>query len=197
MKFIRLIALGILRFFERADEGRSLNENEQNRAPISYGIITLCLCSFVALSGCVINFKNPLPATKGVIHVDTHYEYPGKNEFSTYDKFYKKEVAPGRYAQAKDATLDEGQQLLVLNKAFVVRFYQMPDTFYHWNAANQQVLGAQPQFIRISADTLDKTVYWSGSLDSLHPAGHHLKELVEYVDSIVKSTDAYKDLPSN
>ena len=176
----------------------SLNEKAQNRAPISYGIRQICiLCSLVVLvSGCVINFKNPIPQTKGIIHVDTHYQYPGKNEFSTYDKFYKKEVSAGRYAQAKDAELDPSQQLLVLNKALIYHFFDMPDTFYHWNASNQRISGTEPQFIRISADTLDRTVYWSGSLDSLHPAGHRLKDLVEYVDSIVKSTDAYKSLPN-
>jgi len=145
----------------------------------------------LTLAGCVVNFKNPVPITKGIIHVDTHYLYPGRNEFSTYDKFYKKEVAPGRFAETKDIQLDPGQQLLVLNKAFVLHFYDMPDSFFH--AGHYPDV---PQFIRISADTLDKTIHWTGSLDSLHPEGHHLQELVEYVDSIVKSTDAYQALPA-
>jgi hypothetical protein len=140
----------------------------------------------------VVNFKSERPKTMGIIHVDTHYLYPGRNEFSTYDKFYKKEIAPGRFAETKDIQLDPGQQLLVLNKAFVLHFYDMPDSFFHTGH-----VAGEPQFIRISADTLDKTVHWTGSLDSLHPAGHHLQELVEYVDSIVKSTDAYQALPSN
>ena len=158
------------------------------------------MCFVVAaalLSGCVINFKNPVPITKGIIHVDTQYQYPGRNEFSTYDKFYKKEVAPGRYAQATNAELDPGQQLLVLNKALVLHFYDWPDTFFHENANGAPLADGSAHFIRISADTLDRTVYWSGSLDSLHPAGHNLKELVEYVDSIAKSTDAYRSLPSD
>ncbi len=86
--------------------------------------------------------------------------------------------------------LDPGQQLLVLNKAFVLHFYQMPDSFYHAGHP-----AGEPQFLRISADTLDKTVHWTGSLDSLHPLGYHLDSLVRYVDSIVKSTDAYQALP--
>ncbi len=168
------------------------------KAPIAKGKLWLFSLFFlVAFGGCVINFKNPVPLTKGIIHVDTHYRYPDKNEFSTYDKFYKKEVAPSKYVQAKDAELDPGQQLLVLNKAFVLHFYDMPDTFFHENAAHEKLAGDATQFIRISADTLDRTVYWSGSLDSLHPAGHHLRELVEYVDSMVKSTDAYKSLPAS
>ncbi|MFI5201885.1 MAG: hypothetical protein ACHQNE_05830 [Candidatus Kapaibacterium sp.] len=144
-----------------------------------------------ALAGCVINFKNPVPITKGVIHVDMHYIYPDRNEFSTYDKFYKKEVAPGRFAETKDIQLDPGQQLLVLNKALVLHFYNMPDSFFHIGRA-----AGEPHYIRISADTLDKTVHWTGSLDSLHPAGQHLQELVEYVDSIVTSTEAYQALPA-
>jgi hypothetical protein len=145
-----------------------------------------------ALAGCVVNFKNEHPKTKGIIHVDAHYLYPGRNEFDSYDKFYKKEIAPGRFAETKTIELDPGQQLLVLNKALVLHFFEMPDSFFHANH-----YPASPQFIRISADTLDKTIRWSGSLDSLHSAGHHLEELVEYVDSIVKSTDAFQALPSN
>src|SRR5665213_3212296 len=136
----------------------------------------LILPVLAIFSGCVVNFKNPVPITKGIIHVDTHYVYPGKDEFSTYDKFYKKEVAPGRFAETKAIELDPGQQLLVLNQAFIAHFFDMPDSFSH----SGHPAGA-PQFIRISADTLDKTVHWTGSLDSLHPAGHHLKQLVEYV----------------
>jgi hypothetical protein len=146
----------------------------------------------VTLAGCVLNFKSENPKLKGIIHVDTHYLYPGRNEFSTYDKFYKKEIAPSRFAETKTIELDPGQQLLVLNKALVLHFFEMPDSFYHDGHYRDL-----PQFIRISADTLDKTVRWNGSLDSLHPAGHHLDELVEYIDSIVKSTDAYQALPAN
>lgn len=144
-----------------------------------------------ALAGCVLNFKSERPKTEGIIHVDTHYLYPGRSEFSTYDKFYKKEVAPGRFAETSTIKLDPGQQLLVLNEAFIVHFFDMPDSFFH--AGHYPDV---PQFIRISADTLDKTVHWTGSLDSLHPAGHHLQEIVEYVDSIVKSTEAYQALPN-
>jgi|GEM_PF-2539059 len=157
----------------------------------SSGISTTVLFALI-FAGCVVNFKNAHPKTKGIIHVDAHYLYPGRNEFSSSDKFYKKEIASGRFAETKTIELDPGQQLLVLNKALVLHFFEMPDSFFHANH-----YPASPQFLRISADTLDKTIRWSGSLDSLHPAGHHLEELVEYVDSIVKSTDAFQALPSN
>ena len=146
----------------------------------------------LATAGCVINFKDPKGA-RPLIHVDAAYRYPGRSEFSTAEKFYKKEIDKGRFAQTNDIALDPGQQLLVMNKAIVLNFYQMPDTFYHRGSAT----GQQSQFIRVWADTLDKTVYWNGSLDSLKPSKYHLKELVEYVDSIVKSTDEYRNLPKS
>ncbi len=149
----------------------------------------------VFIVGCVINFKSEVSG-RHVIHVDTHYRYPGRNEASTSDRYYKKEVQPGRFAQSTDFSLDDGQQILVLNKAFVYHFYQMPDTFYHAGEKGGPPAG-QPQFLRIWADTLDKTVHWNGSIDSLHPSKFQLKELVEYVDSIARSTDAYKSLPEN
>lgn len=153
---------------------------------------TLLVClAAIAIGGCVINFKSE-HTTNGIIHVDAHYVYPGKNEFSTDERIYKKEVENGHFAETR-LELDPGQQLLVLNKALVLHFYQMPDTFYHVGGATS----GEPHYLRIWADTLDRTVRWTGSADSLHPVNFKLKELVEYVDSIVKSTDDYKALPKS
>src|SRR2546430_31052 len=82
------------------------------------------------LQSCIINFKNEKNATKGPMHVDVNYIYPGKSQFNTYERYYKKEVQPGHYAETR-LELDPGQQLLMLNKALTLHFYQMPDTFYH------------------------------------------------------------------
>ncbi len=152
--------------------------------------LILCLAA-IALSGCVINFKPPVPQ-QAPIRVDAAYMYPGKNEFNSSQQFYKKEIEIGHFAKTQ-CTIDPGQQLLILNKAVVLHFYQMPDTFYH---AGNSPVGA-PHFLRIWADTLDKTVRWYGSADSLQPASANLNELVEYVDSIVKSTDDYQGLPKS
>jgi hypothetical protein len=151
----------------------------------------LLLLTIIAAQGCVINFK-PVHPLRELIHADAHYLYPGRNEFSSSEKFYKKEIENGHFAKTA-CSLDPGQQLLVLNKAIVLHFYQMPDTFYH----SDRIQSGLPQFLRIWADTLDKTVYWSGSLDSLQPANYDLRGLVEYVDSIVKSTDDYQGLPKS
>ncbi len=143
------------------------------------------------LAGCVINFKSEKPPTKGVINVGVNYQYPGKNEFSTFKHYYKKELESGRYAQTDHIELDPSQQLLILNKALVLHFYDMPATFRHKDESGN----GTPQMLRIAADTLDHTVSWSGTIDDLHPNNYHIKELVQYVDSIVKSTSDYQDLP--
>ena len=112
------------------------------------------IVALIFLAGCVVNFKNPAPKTKGIIHVDTHYLYPGRNEFSTYNKFYKKEVAPGRFAETKTIELDPGQQLLVLNRALVLRFFEMPDSFFHDGHTpepQQFIVFRQIRWIRLSA----------------------------------------------
>jgi hypothetical protein len=150
----------------------------------------VCLIA-IAISSCRVNLKQAIP-TYNIIHVDAHYVYPGRNEFSTYERFYKKEIDTGHFAETQ-CQLDPGQQLLVLNKAIVLHFYQMPDTFYH---SDHTTMG-QPHSLRIWADTLDKTVHWFGSIDSLHPVNYDLKGLMLYVDSIVKSTDDYQGLPKS
>ncbi len=161
--------------------------------PTTRGLPIFCFVCLtaIAIGGCEITFKPPVPLM-GIIRVDAHYVYPGRNEFSSYERFYKKEIDTGHFAETR-IDLDPGQQLLVLNKAIVLHFYQMPDTFYHTDHATT----GQPHFLRIWADTLDKTVHWFGSIDSLHPVNYDLKTLVEYVDSIVKSTDDYQGLPKS
>ncbi len=150
----------------------------------------MCLIAF-GLSGCIIYFKSPVPQQE-LIHVDVHYVYPGKSEFNSYERYYKKEIDVGNFAETR-LDLDPGQQLLILNKAIVLHFYQMPDTFYHIGSTTT----GSPHFLRIWADTLDKTVRWFGSTADLQPANYKLRMLIEYVDSIVKSTDDYQSLPKS
>ena len=151
----------------------------------------LCL-GLVYFTGCVINLKSEKQPTQGIINVKLAGKYPGKNEFNTFDGFYKKEIDKGRYAQS-ELKLDPGQQLLVLNKAFVYKFFDMPQTFTH----KQGDAGSEQHSLRIKADSLDRTVSWSGSIDDLEPKKYQLKELVMYVDSIVKSTESYSGLPKS
>jgi hypothetical protein len=145
----------------------------------------------VILSGCIINFQSEVPK-KGIVDVKVRYVYPEKNELNTFDGYYKKQLEPGHYAQTK-IELDPGQQLLILNKALVYRFYQMPDTFYH----KGETTSAADQSLRIRADTLDKTIYWHGSATDLQLKHHRLPELIDYIDSIVESTDEYQGLPKS
>ena len=151
------------------------------------------LCSLaVYFTGCVINLKSEKQPTQGMINVQVDGKYPGKSEFNTFDGFYKKEIDKGRYAQT-DLKLDPGQQILILNKAFVYKFFDMPQTFTHKSGD----AGGEQHSLRIKADSLDRTVTWSGSIDDLEPKKYQLKELVEYVDSMVKSTDSYSGLPKS
>jgi hypothetical protein len=151
----------------------------------NFALLTIC----ILFAGCVINFHSELPK-RGIIDVKIDEVYPGKNELNTFDGYYKKEIEPHRYVQTK-IELDPGQQLLILNKALVFHFYQMPDTFYHKGEA----VSSAEQHLRIRADTLDHTIYWQGSANDLQLKNHHLPELLDYIDSIVKSTDEYQGLP--
>ena len=142
----------------------------------------------VGLTGCVVNLKSEKTGTN-IIHVDVLCAYPGKSELNTFDAYYKKEIATGHYAQTK-IELDPGQQLLILNKALVLHFYQMPATFTHESETD-----TLHHSLRIRADTLDRTISWQGSIQGLHPNTYHPEQLFEYIDSIVRSTDEYKGLP--
>jgi hypothetical protein len=152
----------------------------------------LCI-GLVYFTGCVVNFKSEKETPqKGVMDVKVDMAYPGKSELNTFDGFYKKEIEKGRYAQT-EIKLEPGQQLLVLNKALVLKFFQMPAQFTHKGAEAT----AEPHSLRIKADTLDRTVAWTGSMDDLHPNNFRLQELVTYIDSIVRTTDDYTGLPKS
>lgn len=153
-------------------------------------LLPVSVAGLITIAGCVINFKNPTPP-KLLVHANASYRYPGKCEFNSNSNFYKKELKNGRYAQT-EITFDPGQQLLVMNKAVVLHFFQMPDSFYHVGTKEY----APPQYLRIWTDSLDKTVKWSGPIEDLSPSDS-LRELVEYVDSIVRSSEAYRGLPSD
>jgi hypothetical protein len=142
-----------------------------------------------ALTACVVNLKNE-KTKQNLIHVDVQCTYPGKNQLNTFDGTYKKEIAPSRYAQTDELKFDPGQQLLILNRALVLHFFEMPNALKHSTESDTLT-----HSLRIKADTLDHTVTWMGSLDGLRPEKYHFKELVEFVDSIAQSTDAYLVLP--
>lgn len=147
-------------------------------------ILSLALCA----ASCVVNLKSEKTGTN-IIHVDVRCAYPGNSELNTCEGYYKKEIAPGHYAQTK-IEFDPGQQLLILNKALVLHFYQMPATFTHTSETD-----TLHHSIRIVADTLDHTISWQGSIRGLHPTTYHPEQLFEYIDSMIQSTDAYQGLP--
>ncbi len=152
-------------------------------------ILSLALC----VSSCVVNLKSEKTGTN-IIHVDVRCSYPGNSELNTFESYYKKEVAPGHYAQTK-IEFDPGQQLLILNKALVLHFYQMPATFTHTTETDTGIAHDAHHSIRIVADTLDRTISWQGSIQGLHPTTYHPEQLFEYIDSMVQSTEAYQALP--
>ena len=165
-----------------------------------YWVVCLTI-SLGTIEGCVINFKSEKPKI-GIIHVDVQYVYPGKNELNTIagEGFYKKEIETGHYAQTK-IELDPGQQLLILNKAIVLHFFDTPEYF----SQRGKLVSPEPHSLRIHADTLDRTIHWEGSINSVMIDGNHADMqlekyrpdlLMEYIDSIVKSTDEYQGLPA-
>ena len=156
--------------------------------------IRVCFLAIVLIAaGCsIILINNDKTPKLSLMNINVYYGYPGRNQFSSADKFYKKETVAGHFAQTK-IELDEFQKRLIMNKADSLHFFQMPDSFYHYS----EVSGSKFQWLRVTFDSLDKTVNWHGSLDSLQPKNYHIKELMLYVDSIVKSTDEYKALPKS
>jgi len=127
-----------------------------------------------------------------MINLDVYYGYPGRNQFNSEEKFYKKETLPSHFAQTV-IELDNNQKHAIFDEANSVHFFQMPDSFYHKDEAS----GLKFQWLRIVTDSVDKTVSWHGSIDGLQPENFHIKELVLFIDAMVKSTDAYKGLPKS
>jgi hypothetical protein len=142
-----------------------------------------------ALASCVVNLKNE-KTTQNIIHVDVQCSYPGKNELNTIEHSYRKEISDGHYAKTEELAFDPGQQLLILNRALVLHFFEMPATMKHTTETD-----TQSHMLHIKADTLDHTVAWHGTVDGLRPDKYHFKELVDYIDSLTRSTDAYLVLP--
>jgi hypothetical protein len=142
-------------------------------------------CSVILIS----NDKSP-KAPK--INLEVYYGFPARNQFNSADKFYKKETLPSHFAQTT-IELDNNQKNLILKEANSLHFFQMPDSFYH----KEEVAGSKFQWLRITLDSTDKTINWHGSIDNLQPKNFNIKELVLFVDSIVKSTDAYQALPKS
>src|SRR3954471_8129790 len=83
-----------------------------------------------ALSSCIVNLKNE-KAKENLIHVDVQLAYPGKSQLNTFEGTYKKEIQTGHYAQSDELRFDPGQQLLILNRALVLHFFEMPDALTH------------------------------------------------------------------
>ncbi len=145
----------------------------------------------LTLASCVVNLKSE-KSEENLIHVDIQYAYPGKSELNTVQHSYRKELEPGRYAQTEEVAFDPGQQLLILNRALVLHFFEMPDNLKHTTETD-----TQSHHLRLHADTLDHTITWKGSVEGLRPDKYHLKELTDYIDSMLHSTDAYQALPKS
>jgi hypothetical protein len=167
----------------------------RNRHLISIWAALWPICLIAAGCSVILYSNKPDPPKAAPVNLNVYYGYPARNQFNSAEKFYKKETKPAYFSQTV-VELTDIQKHAILMKADALHFFQMPDTFYHYSEASGSN-GSKFQWIRLALDSLDKTVSWRGSIDSLQPKNFYIKELVLFVDSIVKSTDAYKALPKS
>jgi hypothetical protein len=143
--------------------------------------------------GCVIGLSEKKKRKpQAITETKIHYLYPSRNECNTIDyRFYKKEISSGHFAETRIDLTPEEQQL-ILSRAMAVNFFQMPDSLKQLvpNSSAQQ-----RQYLRIQSAPLDHTVEWTGPLSDYRNTS--LPGLMQYVDSIVRSTTQYKELPDS
>jgi hypothetical protein len=144
----------------------------------------------IGLGGCSFFLKKDDPNKVSAREVKVHYRSPSHEELNTFQTFFRKETRPGHYAEMT-FDLDASQQLLILNRAFLTKFFNLPPVIAVTTAAKDT------SFLRVASGTLDWTVRWRGSRAELDAAGTSLPEFLDYLDSTIHATRAYKQLPKS
>lgn len=144
----------------------------------------------VLLSGCSFFLKTDDPNKVNAREVKVHYRSPEHEELNTFQTYFRKETRPLHYAEMT-FDLDASQQLLILNRAFLTKFFNLPAMIPVTTASKDT------SYVRVASGTLDYTVRWRGTRAELETAGTTLPEFLEYLDSTVHATKAYKQLPKS
>jgi hypothetical protein len=142
----------------------------------------------VVLSGCSFFLHKDDPNKASNSEMKLHYKNAAHEEVNSFQGYVRKETKPLYYAETK-FELGPSQQLLILNRAFLAKFFEMPAAIGTLSA------GKDTNSLRIASGVLDWTVKWTASTDELRASGSKLPELLTYVDSTLHATHEYQILP--
>jgi hypothetical protein len=142
----------------------------------------------LSLTGCTFFLRNDDPNKAATNETKVRYRSPSHEELNSFESYFRKETQPAHYAQTK-FDLNASQQLLILNRAFLAKFFNMPQFVGSTGS------GADTCSLRIASGALDWTVRWTDSPEQLRSSGSKLPELLAYIDSTVHSTPEYRQLP--
>lgn len=162
-----------------------------SKMKISFGILIL-LILVLGMNGCEKSLNEPATQT-ALQFLKIHLYYGFGNELNTFEQTYTKDLVMDGYITVS-FWLNEEEQQSILNKLRAVDFFHFPDTIMYRTDS-----GMYPdpgwQFLRVSYENKDKTVYWRYPLPEGNEFVPLLLDLINLIIDIIKSKPEYKALP--
>ncbi|GAB6283109.1 MAG: hypothetical protein STSR0008_18650 [Ignavibacterium sp.] len=129
--------------------------------------------------------------------VQIYFKYNFKNELNTFENTFQKDLVFDGVIKVK-FWLTEEEQNKILEKANLVNFFSMPDTFIH-SSSDSILVSINPdpgeQVLRIKYQSYDKTTLWNYPPLQNNEQFNDLIKLQQYIVSIIESKPEYKKLP--
>jgi hypothetical protein len=129
--------------------------------------------------------------------VQIYFKYNFKNVLNTFDNTFQKDLVEDGVVKIK-FWLKEEEQNKILEKANLLNYFLMPDTFIS-DFSDSIAVSINPdpgeQVLRIKYQTNDKTTFWNYPPLQNNAQFNDLLELHRFIISIIESKQEYKDLP--
>ncbi|MBU0561238.1 MAG: hypothetical protein KJ799_04950 [Bacteroidetes bacterium] len=131
--------------------------------------------------------------------VQIFFKYGIKNELNTFENTYQKDLFLDGVIKIK-FWLTADEQNKILEKAYSVNYFSMPDTFKvsPWDSIYIYTSpDSSEQILRIKYQDKEKTTIWTYPLVENMSQFKDLLELQQFIISIIESKPEYKKLPDH
>ena len=129
--------------------------------------------------------------------VQIYMNYGFKNELNTFKNTYQKDLVLEGVKKVR-FWLTEEEQNKILEKANIVNYFSMPDTFkYNPQDSINVIINPDPgeQILRIKYMSKDKTTIWTFPILESKTDFNNLLELRQFIITIIESKPEYRKLP--
>lgn len=155
-------------------------------------IVLVFIAGIVLVAAGFFVFKKP-----AVFNFIFKYGIEAGNELDTFKRTYTKDMVEDPPVKV-EMSLSKEEMGRIYQKMLEIKFFDYPEKFSVTVSPGEPVGRVTPNpsyYFKVTSDSKVKELWWDDNITNKDEKAERLRELVEYIISIIESKREYKELP--